>query len=256
MNAIAQQRTMDNEERAAVPPCPHFGPCGGCQLQHLTYSAQLAGKATRLRALLDATSLALPELQLHPSPPLAYRNRIRLTLAEVAGQLRAGYLTSTGKKAGCPTSGSRSPDVGLPTGTARVAQPAFLPVTQCPIAAPILWRAAEALLTLLNDDAAYWLRSPQFKLDQLELFTAAGESALQLTLYLRTAAKSEKSLPAKFAALCDKLRAGLPQLVGAGIAILPPLSSQRSRRTEAATARPHLGRRRPQLHRFASSTNN
>ena len=80
----------------ATPSCPHFGPCGGCQLQHLTYAAQLRDKSTHLRALLEATDLALPTLQLHPSPPLAYRNRIRLTLAEVGGQGHQGGRCQVG----------------------------------------------------------------------------------------------------------------------------------------------------------------
>lgn len=207
-------------EDGATPPCPHFGPCGGCQLQNLTYAAQLAFKATQLRALLDAAGVPLPDLQLHASPPLAYRNRIRLTLAEVDGKLRAGYLTS-------------APDT---------ANHAFLPITQCPIAAPILWRAAEALLALLNQDATFWLRSPQFKLDQLELFTAANESGLQITLYLRTAAKSLPArLNAAFTTLCEKLHAHIPELKGAGIAILPPASAQRSRRTEVPRPGPNWG---------------
>jgi 23S rRNA (uracil1939-C5)-methyltransferase len=204
----------------ATPPCPHFGLCGGCQLQHLTYPAQLAGKTEQLRTLLNATGLTLPELQLHASPPLAYRNRIRLTLGEVAGELRAGYLTST----------------------PQPSNPAFLPITQCPIAAPILWRATEALLPLLNKDSALWLRSPQFKLDQLELFTAANESGLLITLYLRSAAKS---LPAKLAAafttLSEALNTRIPELKGAGIAILPPLSTQRSRRAELPRPGPTWG---------------
>lgn len=223
-----EQATPSPADVKQIPPCPHFGPCGGCQLQHLTYSAQLAHKASRMRELLAATSLALPELQLHPSPPLAYRNRIRLTLAQVDGQLRAGYLTSAP-----PESANLEP---------RTSNPVFLPITQCPIAAPILWRATEALLALINHDPTLWLRSPQFTLDQLELFTAANESALQLTLYLRTSAKS---LPAKltpaFTALCESLRLKISALTGGGIAILPIASSQRSRRVELPKPGPTWG---------------
>jgi len=209
-----------NSSTSPTPPCPHFGPCGGCQLQHLTYPAQLALKADRLHTLLAATGLTLPEIQLHPSPPLGYRNRIRLTLAEAGGQLRAGYLQP-------PTNNQ---------------QPAFLPITQCPIAAPILWSATESLLALLNESPAQWLRGPQFKLDQLELFTAADESALQFTLYLRTAAKTlPGKLTAAFTALCEALRTHMPQLNGAGIAILPPLLPNRSRRTETPKPGPNWG---------------
>jgi 23S rRNA (uracil1939-C5)-methyltransferase len=224
----AELPAVDRDSSArATPPCPHFGPCGGCQLQHLTYSAQLALKADRLRTLLAATGINLPELQLHPSPPLAYRNRIRLTLAEFNGELRAGYLTSTTPSQHPATSSQ---------------QPAFLAITQCPIAAPILWRAAEALLTLIHDSPAPWLRNPQFKLDQLELFTTADESALQLTLSLRTAAKQLPGrLAADFDALCDSLRTRLPELAGAGIALLPPVLPNRSRRTESARSGPTWG---------------
>ena len=143
------------------PPCPHFGPCGGCQLQHLAYSAQLAGKAAQLHTSLEATGLALPKLELHASPPLAYRNRIRLTLAAVRGELRAGYLTSTTES----------------------EQPAFLPITECPIAAPILWRATEALLAELNQRSTLWLERAPFTLDQLEIFTTGDESQLQFSLF-------------------------------------------------------------------------
>jgi 23S rRNA (uracil1939-C5)-methyltransferase len=203
MNMIAPGR--------ATPPCPHFGPCGGCQLQHLTYSAQLADKTAQLRRALDATNLELPELQLHPSPPLFYRNRIRLTLAEASGELRAGYI--------------RTPDPSYESA------PTFLPITECPIAAPILWRATIALLAELNQRSDIWRERTPFMLDQLELFAtpedAPDEAQLQISLYVRTSAKS---LPAKFtgelAALCESVRARIPALAGAGMYLLPtrPLS--------------------------------
>jgi 23S rRNA (uracil1939-C5)-methyltransferase len=186
-------------------------------------------KAARLRALLDAAGVNPPELQLHPSPPLGYRNRIRLTLGVVDARLCAGYLRrSTGPEVGCPTSGLS--DVG------------FLPITQCPVAAPILWRAAEALLSLINQRHSGWIGKSQFTLDQLELFTNADESALQLSLFVRTAAKTlPQQLAEAFTALCEDLLTQIPELTGAGIAILPALSSQRSRRAEQPRLGPSWG---------------
>jgi 23S rRNA (uracil1939-C5)-methyltransferase len=210
----------------ATPPCPHFGPCGGCQLQHLTYTAQLDKKADQLRMYLDSARLTLPELQIHPSAPLAYRNRIRLTLGEFAGELRAGYI--------------RNPDPSYESG------PAFLPITQCPIAAPLLWRAAQALLDELTQRADPWLKRAPFTLDQLEIFTTPDlddsptGAQLQISLFVRT---GNKSLPSKFtaafAALCESLRSQVPALAGAGIYLLP--RAGRSRRVEQTRPGPTWG---------------
>lgn len=216
----AASAAIEIQDRAE-PPCQHFGPCGGCQLQHLTYPAQLALKAARLRTLLEAASLTFPELQIHASPPLAYRNRIRLTLAEVDGQLRAGYIR-----------GSASP-----------TEPAsgFLQINECPIAAPILWRATEAFLGLVNENSAAWLCG-HFTPDQLELFTTADESRVQVTLYVRSAAKSlPVRIAAAFDSLCDALRARVPQLIGSGIALLPALPKQLNRRAEQSRPGPAWG---------------
>jgi len=123
-----------SRERTA-PPCVHFGECGGCHYQHATYEAQLALKTDILRETLERSGLTdLPEVQVHAGEPWGYRNRIRLRVAEVEGLPRVGYL--------------------------RRGSNDFLPVTMCPIAAPVLWRAAEALLNLSEDAAAArWLRA-------------------------------------------------------------------------------------------------
>ncbi|MDO8519172.1 MAG: TRAM domain-containing protein, partial [Deltaproteobacteria bacterium] len=63
------------------PPCPYFFNCGGCQLQHISYPAQLIAKQTlvmdalkRIARLSDAVVSPLI-----PSPKIwNYRNRIKL----------------------------------------------------------------------------------------------------------------------------------------------------------------------------------
>ena len=118
----------------------------------------------------------------------------------------------------------------------------ILPITQCPIAAPILWRTTEAFLAAIHKSPANWLRTPNQPLDQLELFTTADESYLQFTLYLRTQAKTVPArLIAAFTTLCESLRTQIPELTGAGIAFLPPASTDRSRRTEIPRPGPTWG---------------
>jgi 23S rRNA (uracil1939-C5)-methyltransferase len=62
------------------PPCPHFGLCGGCALQHLAPSAQLAVKQSQLLETLLRIGGARPRLVLPPvtGSVWGYRRRARL----------------------------------------------------------------------------------------------------------------------------------------------------------------------------------
>ena len=67
-----------------TPPCPHYGSCGGCNLQHATYPAQLRLKRAILVESLERAHLDLPaagvESTLAAPAPLGYRHRLRLHL--------------------------------------------------------------------------------------------------------------------------------------------------------------------------------
>lgn len=68
-----------------TPPCPYFGDCGGCQLQHLAYPAQLRFKTSQVREQLQRVGrLADPPVaDCLPSPsPWAYRNIAQFALDE------------------------------------------------------------------------------------------------------------------------------------------------------------------------------
>ena len=65
-----------------VPPCPHFGPCGGCVWQHLGYADQLRAKESIVRESL-AHLARLRDVEVGPiieaADPWAYRNKMEFT---------------------------------------------------------------------------------------------------------------------------------------------------------------------------------
>jgi len=193
------------------PGCIHFGSCGGCHYQHASYPAQLRIKEEVLRNIFGSAGIPdLPEIEVHSSTEWRYRNRIRLRVDEVDGELRAGYNRhgATGGEA-------------------------LLPVMMCPISAPLIWQAASTMLELAKTEAT--VRARLASAIELELFTNAEETALQLTLFTR------KAPDAGFANFCTLLQGRIPQLTGAGVALLPKKPSPQGRRFEHAKAGPQWG---------------
>lgn len=104
-------RVIEASPHRIDPRCPLFGECGGCQLQHMTYAAQLAAKEGIVREQLRRIG-HLDDAVVRPivgaANPWAYRNHVRF---------------STGKKYG---------DVGFVHRRGR----GLLKVESCPIADP------------------------------------------------------------------------------------------------------------------------
>ena len=63
-----------------IPRCAHFGVCGGCALQHLDPTAQLAAKERELKDNLERLGGVTPRRWLEPlrGPVWGYRRRARL----------------------------------------------------------------------------------------------------------------------------------------------------------------------------------
>lgn len=68
-----------NSERT-TPPCPHFGVCGGCSLQHWQPEGQIAFKQSVLAELLTHHAHTQPEHWLEPlvADRLGYRTKARM----------------------------------------------------------------------------------------------------------------------------------------------------------------------------------
>jgi 23S rRNA (uracil1939-C5)-methyltransferase len=73
------------------PPCPHFGVCGGCALQHWDHAPYLAWKVDRLRGTLARERVETEFLPAYAAPP---ESRRRFALHARRGSreaARAGY---------------------------------------------------------------------------------------------------------------------------------------------------------------------
>ena len=104
LRILRRRRKMDEAQLIEIltpspdrvtPRCEHFGLCGGCSLQHLSASAQLAAKQGQLLEDLSRIGQVTPERVLDPlqGPQWAYRRRARLGVKYVhkKGRVLAGF---------------------------------------------------------------------------------------------------------------------------------------------------------------------
>lgn len=189
-------RVLEASDERVQPGCPHFGACGGCHLQMASSTEQLRIKEEVLReSLTRAGVTSIPDVATHAAEPWHYRNRIRLHVIREQGAIRLGYRERGGTS--------------------------ILPINTCPIAAPVLWRAAEAMLSTASRDTELkrWLESSA----EIELFCDADESRLQITA-LCTTPKSPSA--ASFQQAFARLQHDVPELTGAGALRIHPRTSQ------------------------------
>lgn len=81
-NAI---RILKPSSQRAAPKCAHYGRCGGCVLQHLEVSAQVAAKQRILEENLQRIGKVRPEVMLPAlhGPAWGYRHRARFSVKRV-----------------------------------------------------------------------------------------------------------------------------------------------------------------------------
>ena len=176
-------------ERIA-PGCRHFGTCGGCHYQHAGYATQLAFKQAILRETLERGGVRAPseiaviaaETEAHA---WAYRNRIRLA-SDAAGNL--GYRGR----------GSH----------------AVIPVRECPIAAPLLIEAAQAIAEVARGFA------PALRPAEIALFCNADEKALLTSIFVARHTKF------RFDEFARALRERVPVLAGMELVVETPSAKQ------------------------------
>ncbi|MBP2680579.1 MAG: hypothetical protein H6Q78_442 [Candidatus Krumholzibacteriota bacterium] len=86
-------RVVEPSPYRCEAPCPHYEDCGGCQLQHLRYEAQLSVKASIVAdSLRRIGRIEMEAPEITPSPrEFAYRNRITLVLRRHRGEIGLGY---------------------------------------------------------------------------------------------------------------------------------------------------------------------
>jgi 23S rRNA (uracil1939-C5)-methyltransferase len=184
--------------------CPHFGTCGGCQYQHTDYANQLALKQSILRETLERGGVQSPDkidvLAAGETEAWGYRNRIRLAFD---AKSNPGYR------------GRRSN--------------AVIPIAKCPIAAPLLVRAAFESANIAIQVA------PKLRIDELSLFCDPTEATLLATVFVKSAP------PGILDVLARAIAERIPELKGMELAATADeRSGEQAPRTIARWGKTHL----------------
>lgn len=144
------ERVLEPSPFRREPPCRYFGDCGGCQLQHLTYEAQLESKVGFVRDALERIGrIDWPhEIKIKSAAEFGYRGRTQVTIDWKSR--RVGFN--------------------------RARSNAVCDIESCPILVPELDQALASLrIAVAEADGS---DHPESRFSQIEM--AAGESGVAL----------------------------------------------------------------------------
>lgn len=189
-------RIVEPASERVQPQCVHFKKCGGCQYQMIAYREQITIKRYILLDLLRAAGIKSwaddsTHIYAHEGPEYRYRNRIRLRVMQSDDEIRFGYNLR---------------------GTTQ-----FLPITECPIAAPVLWETCEAILRTshTNEEAKAWLSAAT----EVEPFVNDTLDKIQLTFLCPPRTRLAQG---SFTRMMNAIANEAPAVVGAGAIALDP----------------------------------
>ncbi|MGA9770786.1 MAG: class I SAM-dependent RNA methyltransferase [Blastocatellia bacterium] len=133
-------------------PCHHFGDCGGCQLQHMTYEAQLEAKTGFVRDALERVGKIdwQQKIEVRHAAEFGYRSRAQVKIERFNPQ----------------NPESRS------VGFNRTGTHAICDVTSCPVLVPELQSSLATLRSFINQPAQAVRR------DLTELEMGAGDASV------------------------------------------------------------------------------
>lgn len=180
---VAEARKIDQASKfRTAPPCPWFGTCGGCQLQHSTYPYQLELKREMLAESLTRAGIReLPNITSLTGDPFGYRNRIRLQV-QAKPEFAIGYRQAKSHR--------------------------ITAIDRCPIAAPLLERCIAAVRALGLKNAI------PAGIQEMEIFMNHDQSEMLMTLWSQRQLRFEANPYAEF---FEKLSREIPQLIGAAM---------------------------------------
>jgi 23S rRNA (uracil1939-C5)-methyltransferase len=149
--AVIEEILEPSDARRAAP-CQHFGDCGGCQLQHIAYEAQLEAKAGFVRdALKRVGKIEWPQkIEVRHAAEFGYRSRAQIKIERFNPQNLASRRV----------------------GFNRIGSHAICDVSSCPVLVPEL----EANLPLLRSFVNQSKQSERNDFTDVEM--AAGENAI------------------------------------------------------------------------------